>query len=104
MKTKFKILFSVSLLAIALYIAIPKVYFHTFLGYTHTSINTISFEEKEETNCNFEKIDTPVYYSVFKFILNFLPLKESKQTSFNFQKTIPNLQNTISLLKDLPIA
>jgi hypothetical protein len=109
LKTKFKILFSVSLLAVVLYTTVPKVYFYTFFGYTDTSINTVSntifVEEKEVTeDCNFEKFDTPVYYSVFKFILNFLPLKDAKHTSFYYQKTSPNFQHTPSLLKNLPIA
>ena len=110
MKAKFKILFSFTLLAVVLFAAVPKVYIHSLLGHTHTIINGVSegfsFEEQEGTqDCNFEKFDAPVYYTVFKFILNFLPLKETKQTSFfYYQKSIPNLQYNTSLLRGPPIA
>ena len=110
MKTKFKIFFSFTLLAVVLFAAAPKVYIHALLGHTHAVINTIadgiSVNEKEGTqDCNFEKFDTPVYYTVFKFILNFLPLKQTKQTSFLYnQKFIPKNQYFISLLRGPPIA
>ena len=104
MKTKFKIFFSFTLLAVVLFAAVPKVYIHALLGHTHTVINTvsdgISVDEKEGTqDCNFEKFDTPVYYTVFKFILNFSPLKQSKQTSFFYkQESIQRNQYFISPL------
>ncbi len=110
MKPKFKILFSSLLLAVVLFAALPKVYIHSLLGHTHTIINSISGDvnvnEQEGTqDCNFEKFDTPVYFTVFKFILNFLPLKETKQTSFfYYQKSIPKLHYNTSLLRGPPMA
>ena len=110
MKPKFKILFSSLLLAVVLFAAVPKVYIHSLLGHTHTFMNTISGDvnvnEQEGTqDCNFEKFDTPVNYTVFKFILNFLPLKESKQTSFFYhQESIPKFQYNTSLLRGPPMA
>lgn len=110
LKTKSKILFSFTLLAVVLFAAIPKVYIHTLLGHTHTIINNIpndvSISEQEEAqDCNFDKFDTPVYYTVFKFILNFLPLKEPKQTSFfYYQQSIQKFQYNISPLRGPPIA
>ena len=109
-KPKFKIVLSSFLLAVVLFAAVPKVYIHSFLGHTHNVINTVTdvvnVNEQESTqDCNFEKFDTPVYYSVFKFILNFLPLKETKQTSFfYYQKSIPKFQYNTSLLRGPPIA
>lgn len=74
------------MLAVVVFAAVPKVYVHSLLGHTHEQSvvkDGISFtEDKNTQDCNFEKFDTPVYYTVFKFILNFLPLKEAKPTSF----------------------
>lgn len=109
MKTKFKIFFSVVLLAVVLFAAVPKVYIHALLGHEHTSVqNTtdVTVNELEGTkDCDFEKFDTPVYYTVFKFILNFLPLKGTKQTSFLYhQHSIPQHHYNTSLLRGPPIA
>lgn len=110
MKTKFKILLSFSLLAVVLFAAIPKVYIHSLLGHSHSMMHSVTDgvnvnEEDGTQDCNFEKFDTPVYYTVFKFILNFLPLKESKQTSFfYYQKSVPQFQYNTSLLRGPPIA
>lgn len=109
MKTKFKIFFSVTLLAVVLFAAVPKVYIHSLLGHDHTAVQSTSDNSINEAagtkDCNFEKFDTPVYYTVFKFILNFLPLKNPKQSSFFYHHgTIPvHLYNT-SLLRGPPIA
>ena len=110
LKPKFKIVFSSLLLAVVLFAAVPKVYIHSLLGHTHSVIHSVtdvvSVSELEGTqDCNFEKFDTPVYYTVFKFILNFLPIKEAKQTSFFYkQKQIQRHQYFISPLRGPPIA
>ena len=110
LKAKFKIFLSVTLLAVVLFAAVPKVYIHALLGHTHSIIDSISegtsISEQEGTqDCNFEKYDTPVYYTVFKFILNFVPLKPAKQTSFNYhQDIIEKTQFNTSLLRGPPVA
>ena len=109
MKNKLKIFFSVVLLAVVVFAAVPKVYIHSLLNHEHKTIqaptdNSVS-ELENNQDCNFEKFDTPVYYTVFKFILNFLPLKESKQTSFFYkQKSIKRVLFCISPLRGPPIA
>lgn len=109
MKPKYKILFSCVLLAVVLFAAVPKVYIHSLLGHQHNiesfkSNTDISVNSDNETkDCNFEKFDTPVYYTVFKFILNFIQVKEPKQTSFIYQKNIlPKLQYNSSPLRGPP--
>lgn len=110
MKSKFKIFFSVLLLAVVIFAAVPKVYIHSLLGHTHISVKSDlsedSFNEEENTkDCNFEKFDAQVYYTVFKVILNFLPIKEAKQTSFFYNKTsIQKEYYYISPLRGPPIA
>lgn len=90
MKTKFKIFLSFTLLVVVLFAAVPKIYIHNLLGHEHGVIQSTSDvtvdELKDNQDCNFEKFDTPVYFTVFKFILNFLPLKEAKQTSFFYKQ------------------
>jgi hypothetical protein len=109
LKTKFKIICSVALLAVVLFASVPKVYVHALLGHVHNTLHSTSndaFSENSDTqDCNFEKYDTPVYYSVFKFILNFLPLKEAKETSFYFNElSVPKFQYNTALLRGPPIA
>ena len=110
LKSKIKILTSSLLLVVVMFVALPKSYIHSLLGHkhnvSHTSTSLITVSENEETqDCNFEKFDTPVYYTVFKFILNFLPINTSKETAFVFkQKQIPNSFYSISLLRGPPIA
>lgn len=91
LKAKYKILFSVFLLAVILFAAVPKVYIHSLLGHTHESIGNsghgLFFNNDQNTkDCDFEKFDTPVYYTVFKFILNFLPLKEQREHAFFYRQ------------------
>ena len=110
MKSKFKIFFSVVLLAVVLFAAVPKIYIHSLLGHIHNTIHStsddVSVSEKETIqNCNFEKFDTSVYYTVFKFVLNFIPVRELKQTSFYYkQKLIQKHPYYISPLRGPPIA
>ncbi|MBC7695296.1 MAG: hypothetical protein H7141_07630 [Burkholderiales bacterium] len=109
MKIKFKILFSVTLLAVVLFAAVPKVYIHALLGHDHATVQSTSdlsvIQSNGTQDCNFEKFDTPVYYTVFKFILNFLPLKDPKQTSyFYYKNSILQPQYNTSLLRGPPIA
>lgn len=107
MKAKFKIFLSFTLLAVVLFAAVPKVYIHSLLGHKHEVIQTTSDVAVDalgdNQDCNFEKFDTPVYFTVFKFILNFLPLKETKQTSFFYkQESIQKHYYFISLLRGPP--
>ncbi|MES2513894.1 MAG: hypothetical protein V4580_07100 [Bacteroidota bacterium] len=110
MNKRFKIVFSSLLLAVVLFAAIPKIYIHSLLGHTHSIIHSVSgaatvSEEVGSQDCNFEKFDTPVYYTVFKFILNFLPLKEARQTSFFYHpKSVPQYHYNTSLLRGPPVA
>lgn len=107
MKTKIKIFLSFTLLAVVLFAAVPKVYIHSLLAHEHgfiqTTAETTVDELGDNQDCNFEKFDTPVYFTVFKFILNFLPLKEAKQTSFFYkQESIQKQQYFISPLRGPP--
>ncbi len=109
LKKRFKIIISFTLLAVILFAAVPKVYIHALLGHHHSFIKTtpndVVSSIEDAKDCDFEKFDTPVYYTVFKFILNFLPLKESKQTSFLYKQE-PFKQHTyyISKLRGPPIS
>jgi hypothetical protein len=108
-----KITLSFFLLAVILFAAVPKVYIHSALGPHHNSqkqsIDNYSFfhfsEDDETQDCNFEKFDTPVYYTVFKFILNFIPIRDVKQTSFvNYDSFISTQLNFVNSLRGPPNA
>lgn len=91
MKPTYKIAFSSFLLAVILFAAMPKSYIHALLGHTHEAIGSVSagfsFNNDQNTkDCDFEKFDTPVYYTVFKFITNFLPVKGQRLQAFFFHQ------------------
>lgn len=49
-------------------------------------INQIDFStktEKQQTEFEIDKIETPIYFSVFKFFLDFIPIKKAKEISLN---------------------
>lgn len=109
-KPKYKILLSCILLAVVLFASVPKVYIHSLLGHKHhvetttNSHDTVINEDGDTKDCNFEKFDTPVYYTVFKFILNFIQVKEPKQQTFFYkQNALPKLQYYSSPLRGPPM-
>lgn len=110
MKPKFKIFISSLLLIVVIFSAVPKSYIHSFFGHKHDVFNSITssikISENEETrDCDFEKYDTPIYYTVFKFILNFLPITSKKETSFLYnQNQRSNSFYSISFLRGPPLA
>jgi len=83
-----KIVVSVFLLAVIIFAAVPKVYIHDLMGHTHKAVeqsDALMFRKDNDTrDCNFEKFDTPVYYTVFKFIINILPVQSPRETSFRY--------------------
>lgn len=109
-KSKRKIILSSILLVVFIFAAVPKVYIHSLLGHTHHSQKAVSSEtsvnsDENTKDCDVEKFDTPVYFTVFKFILNFLPLKDSKKTTFNTQESkIQKVYNKNSPLRGPPVA
>lgn len=49
-------------------------------------INQIDFSSKSENQKNefeIDKIETPIYFSVFKFFLDFIPIKKTKEITLN---------------------
>lgn len=107
MKSKFNIFFSFILLAVVIFAAVPKVYVHHLLGHhhelVHLSLNDELTQSDNTQNCNFEKFDTTVLYTEFKFILALLELKEPVQRIFFYQnKFIPKLHYFTSPLRGPP--
>lgn len=110
LKKSFKILISSVLLTVVLFASVPKIYIHQLLGHHHNSeqkksdVTSVSTDD-ETKDCTFEKFDTPVYYTVFKFISNFLPLQESSETSFYYQEdSLIKQKQVLSLLRAPPAA
>jgi len=99
------------LLAVVLFTALPKVYIHKLMGHNHMFEQGIgsgtedAFTKNNRTqNCDLEKFETPVYFTVFKFILDCTPLKQSgEQISFSFyQEAISNFSVSLSFLRGPP--
>jgi len=111
MKKKVHIIMSFILLAVVLFTALPKVYIHKLMGHNHVQEQSIgdgseyTFTNDNTTqNCDLEKFETPVYFTVFKIILNCSPLKQSgERISFSFyQEALPNFIKTLSFLRGPP--
>ncbi|MBL7933471.1 MAG: hypothetical protein JNL60_16310 [Bacteroidia bacterium] len=102
-----KILVSSLLLILALWIATPKVFIHNLMGHDHSGVE-LSKETKVKSqsndDCDFEKYNKPVYFSLFKFICSFIPSK-SKTSSKIAEKAIQlsGISYAISLFRGPPV-
>lgn len=66
----------------ALWLVTPKVYIHKLLNHTHQTVKTngeTSVQAEANSDCNFDKYDSPVYFTIFKFINNFIPIKPKQE-------------------------
>lgn len=62
----------------ALWLVTPKVYIHKLLNHNHQTVKTngeTSVQTETNPDCDFDKYDSPVYFTIFKFINNFIPIK-----------------------------
>ena len=102
-----KILVSSVLLLLALWVATPKVFIHNLMNHDHSGVE-LSKETKVKSqsndDCDFEKYDKPVYFSLFKFICSFIPSK-SKTSSKITEKAIQlsGVSYAISLFRAPPV-
>jgi len=95
------------LVLMALWVATPKVYIHALFNHNHEDIS-ISTETKvksqSDEDCDFEKYNKPVYFSLFKFISSFLPLKpQSGNKSSEKAISISMITHAVSLLRGPPV-
>lgn len=111
MKKKVHIIMSFVLLAVVLFTALPKVYIHKLMGHNHMLEQSIG-DGSEDTftndnttqNCDLEKFETPVYFTVFKIILKCSPFKQSgDHISFSYKEQAPTKRVVaLSLLRGPP--
>lgn len=82
-----KAILSSFLIICVLWAATPKVYIHNLLNHKHdvgVKTGETSVKESEATeDCDFEKYNTPVYFSIFKFISNLIPVKHKESAYIN---------------------
>jgi hypothetical protein len=108
-KSYFKIFSSSVLVLVVLWLATPKVYIHDLLNHNHNLpvkiSSSTSIDHQSTDDCEFDKYNTPVHFSLFKFINDLLPLKPQNSTSF-FQKTLNlfSISNAIYQLRAPPTA
>jgi hypothetical protein len=93
-KTK-RILITAFLFLCVLWMATPKVYVHKLFSHQHTTTQStletiVQPQAAEETDCDFEKYDTPVYFTLFKFINKFIPLKPREEAFILKPSAKPN--------------
>jgi hypothetical protein len=104
MSKKLRIVISVFMLAVIGFAAIPKVYFHKLMGHTHINApagvmsngNNVELKDNKNTqDCDLDKFETPVYFTIFKFILNCNPFKSSAKVSDNYREKSPSSKKII---------
>ncbi len=78
---------SLFMLLVVVFTATPKVYFHQLLGHTHLNQKqepgkgTEYNEDKNTQDCDLDKFEAPVYFTVFKFIFSWNPFKSPSKVS-----------------------
>ena len=68
----------------ALWIVTPKAYIHQLLNHDHQTVKTngeTSVQTETNPDCDFDKYDSPVYFTIFKFINNFIPIKPKHEAA-----------------------
>ena len=102
MSRRLRVILSFVMLAVVLFTAFPKVYIHKLMGHTHI-IHVTDDAEKEPAystdnntpNCELDKFETPVYFTIFKFILNCSPFRhQSEKVSYNYTEEFPVQRKT----------
>jgi len=108
--SKKKIVISSVFLAIAIFIATPKVYIHNLLGHNHSIEHSLknqkaSVKNDKNQDCNLDKFETPVYFTIFKFIIKWSPLKQRvEKVQFDYNSSFTSLKGlTLSLLRAPPV-
>lgn len=76
LKTKYKIVLISSVLLLLLGVLVTKLYFvESERSNGQFNLSELNLKDKS-TDLNIKKLESPAYYTVFKLILNFLPLKD----------------------------
>ena len=91
------------MLVVVCFAALPKIYIHKLLGHTHI-VNTIASNKHDVTSlnedvntkgCDLEKFETPVYFTIFKFINNCNPFKSASDVTDNYKTKNPSTKKVI---------
>ena len=84
MKDTKKRIISFIFLIVTVFVAVPKSYIHDLFNHHHSSQTKSSLLDgsvlNENTNtqdCELDKFNTPVHFTIFKFILSLKPLSSS---------------------------
>ncbi|MGZ3884916.1 MAG: hypothetical protein ACXVP0_13865 [Bacteroidia bacterium] len=107
-----KIIISFILIVCALWIAVPKVYVHALLGHIHSSAvksdalgTSVQSNDAKDDDCEFDKYDSPVYFTIFKFINNLIPSRPKEQSFLNRTQPVHELyEGRNHLLRAPPMA
>ena len=75
------------LLLCTLWAATPKAFIHNLFDHSHTNsiilTGETSIQNSADQDCDFEKYNTPVYFTIFKFINHFIPVKPREEAYFS---------------------
>ena len=94
-----KILFFTVALAVFCFIALPNIFFTSSLANKSSISAPKEVKEfnkaKDEQNSEIKKFESPIYFTIFKFILNCNPFKSSEKVSDNLKEEKPTKKKII---------
>jgi hypothetical protein len=105
-----KIIISCIFLLIAIFAAVPKVYIHKLLGHDHSIEHSLkgqksSITNEKNQNCNLDKFEAPVYFTIFKFLIKWSPLKQrAEKVQFHYKSSFTSKSEfSLALLRAPPL-
>jgi len=107
-KNKFiKVAVSSLLVIMAMWVATPKVYIHELLHHNHSGIqigNEAKLQSQSTDDCDFNQYNKPVYFNIFKFISNLVPLKpQNAIRKIEKALSLSQICHSISYLRGPPV-
>ena len=100
--------FSISafLILVALWVATPRIYIHNLLNHDHSEARSggeTGVKSASAHDCDFEKYNKPVYFSLFKFISGFIPQRQNGGVNISgLPQSLPKVYYAISWLRGPP--
>jgi hypothetical protein len=91
---------------LAIWVATPKVFIHALFHHNHSSTlnkGETTVKQQPSADCEFEKYNKPVYFSLFKFICSFIPQRPASAITLQEMRlNFSQLSYVISFLRGPP--
>ena len=95
------------LVLMALWVATPKVYIHELLHHNHSGMQIGSetkLQSQSTDDCDFNEYNKPVYFNIFKFISNLVPLKpQNALNKIEKSFSLSQISSSVFFLRGPPV-